>query len=320
MHLPPVAHPDRSRQRDLAPWSALAVELLEHALLELREALADLGEVAVRERRVQPPRDLRGVLDVAREHPFGGEDRRVGRDEDRFRADVVTVEDRVRRAGAAVRDEDAVPRVMSLLDRRLADQVGHLRVDDPEDADRDLLRLHPELLAHLRERAQRELPVELHPAAEKRARVEIAEHEVGVGDGRVRPAEPVARRPGVRAGALRPDSQEAALVDPGDAAAPRADRVDEHLRQAQAVLGDDGIALELRLAVQDQADVERGPADVGADHVLLAVERSEVLAAEDAAGGPRVQGHDRFRRRVEHRRQPAARLHHEEGMRQSLLL
>ena len=77
------------------------------------------------------------------------------------------VEDRMGRSGAAVGDEHALARIVALLDRRLADQVGHLRVDDPEDADRDLLGLHAEPLAERGERAQREVAVQAHASAEE---------------------------------------------------------------------------------------------------------------------------------------------------------
>ena len=93
----------------------------------------------------------------------------------------------------------------------------------------------------------------------------------------------------------------------------------EHLRHPQAVLGDDRLDLERHLAAQDQADVEGGAADVGADHVRLAVEAAEVLAAEDAAGRARVERDDRPLRGVEHGCQAAARLHHEQRLREALV-
>ncbi len=95
--------------------------------------------------------------------------------------------------------------------------------------------------------------------------------------------------------------------------------MDEHLRHPQAVLGDDRLDLERHLAAQDQADVERGTADVGADDVALAVEAAEVLAAEDPARRAGVERHDRPLRRVEHRRQAAACLHHQQRVREALL-
>ena len=134
--------------------------------------------------------------------------------------------DGVHRAGAAEGDERVVARVDALLDGDRPHRVGHVRVDDRE---------HP-----LGERGRRPSPssprpsasaslrralVELHPAAEEVARVEPAEEEVRVGDGRLRAAAPVAGGAGIGAGALRPDAQ-AARLEPGERAAAGADRVD----------------------------------------------------------------------------------------------
>ena len=72
--------------------------------------------------------------------------------------------------------------------------------------------------------------VELEPAGERAG--EAAEHEVGVGDGRLEPAAAVAGRPGIGAGALRADAQRAAAVAPGDRAAACADGLQVDGRQA----------------------------------------------------------------------------------------
>ena len=56
---------------------------------------------------------------------------------------------RVDRAGAAERDEDEVARVVAPVDRDLANQVGHARVDDPLDALRRVLDRDPERLGDL---------------------------------------------------------------------------------------------------------------------------------------------------------------------------
>ena len=42
--------------------------------------------------------------------------------------------------------------------------------------------------------------IELHAAAQEVSRVEVAQHQVGVGDGRLLPAAAVASRAGLRAG------------------------------------------------------------------------------------------------------------------------
>ena len=89
--------------------------------------------------------------------------------------------------------------------------------------------------------------VELHAAAEVLVRVDEPEHDVGVGDRRLGAAEPVARRSRTRPGALRSDVQPALVVDPRDAAAAGADRLDvEHRQRHRVALEDGDVALERR--------------------------------------------------------------------------
>ena len=105
----------------------------------------------------------------------------------------------------------------------------------------------------------------------KLSRIEPAEHDVGVGDGRLGAAAAVADRAGIGAGALRPDLERADLVDPGDAAAAGADldHVDhrQHHRMAAGVAADVIARRHRRLAVADQARLGGGAAHVERDHV-----------------------------------------------------
>ena len=70
--------------------------------------------------------------------------------------------------------------------------------------------------------------VEVHLAAHERARPDPPKRDVRVGDRRLDTAVAIADRPGVGAGAARPDLERADLVDPGDAAAAGADLDDIH--------------------------------------------------------------------------------------------
>ena len=113
----------------------------------------------------------------------------------------------------------------------------------------------------------------------------------------------VARGPGPRAGALRADAQQAALVEPGRAIRrPAPIEWTETFGMRSDVLRDDRLRIERDLAAQDEPDVERRAADVGADDVLLAVQAAQVLAAEDAAGRAGVERDDRPARGVARRR------------------
>ena len=62
--------------------------------------------------------------------------------------------------------------------------------------------------------------IEAHRTAREVVGVEVAQQQVGIGHRRPGAAAAVADRPGVGAGALRPDLDEAHGVDPGDAAPP----------------------------------------------------------------------------------------------------
>src|SRR5205823_13759774 len=145
--------------------------------------------------------------------------------------------------------------------------------------------------AELRDALVGPLRVEGHAAAEEVPGIEAPEHEVRVGDGRLGPAEAVARGPGNGTGAARPDPQEPALVDPRDRAAARADggEVDRGRGDRDAEL-----ELELRdvrdLAVADDADVGARPAHVQREDAPLARPLAEVAPGDDAAREPGEDG------------------------------
>ena len=128
--------------------------------------------------------------------------------------------------------------------------------------------------------------IEAPLAAEEISRIEIAEHQIGVGDGRFGAALAIAGRPRRRAGALRPDMQDAAGIDPRDRAAAGADRGDIEAVERDAVAGDAAVHDQRRLAVDDEADVGAGAAHIERDQVGLTREPRRVDAAGDAAGRP----------------------------------
>ena len=166
-------------------------------------------------------------------------------DVDALDAGLGRVADRVARGRAAVREQREVARVVAALDRRAAQQVGHVRVHDPVHARGGLLDRLAEPLGERLERAHRGVAVERHRPAEEVVGVEIAEDQVRVGDGRQRAAAAVARRPRARARGRRPDLEHADRVDPRDRAAAGADALDRDLRDLELVLRDDRLVLEL---------------------------------------------------------------------------
>ena len=111
-------------------------------------------------------------------------------------------------------------------------------------------------------------------AAEEIIRIEIAADEVGVGDGRPRAAAAVAGRARIGAGALRPDVEEAAAVDPGDRAAAGGDR--RHVERGHVDLAarDHAFGRLQRRAAFDEGDVGAGAAHVERDEPALARPRA----------------------------------------------
>ena len=101
------------------------------------------------------------------------------------------------------------------------------------------------------------------------------------------PPRAVAGGAGIGAGALRADPQHAAVVDPGDRAAARADRDDVEHRRADRQAVDLAFRGERGAAVLHQADVGRGAAHVEGDQVLEARARRLARRADHAGGRAR---------------------------------
>ena len=118
--------------------------------------------------------------------------------------------------------------------------------------------------------------VERHRPTEKEAGIEIAERQVGVGQGGGRAVAAVAGRSRIGAGAFRPHPDQAPLVDPADAAAAGADldHVDDRDLQGQAAAileavdaGDLEAVLAHRPVVDDEGALGRGAALVEGQQV-----------------------------------------------------
>ena len=144
-----------------------------------------------------------------------------------------------------------------------------LGVEDLADAPGGLDHADAERLGDaLFDRAARRCDIELHPAAEEVIRVEHAEHQIGIGRGRLGAAAAVAGRAGRRAGAARADLQFAGRIDGRDAAAAGTDRIDVDRMHADVGAADRDFRPHDRPAVDDHADIEAGAADIGRQNVL----------------------------------------------------
>ena len=134
-------------------------------------------------------------------------------------------------------DERRLPGIAAALRHVHAHRPRHRLVDDVVHGPR---RLQHRLSARpgevLRDAVPRRIFIEAHRTAREVVGVEVAQQQVGIGHRRPGAAAVVTDRPGVGAGALRPDLDEAHGVDPGDAApaGPNLDHVDRRHRHRKA--------------------------------------------------------------------------------------
>ena len=154
--------------------------------------------------------------------------------------------------------EPEPPKVVSMKSRTsrprltddLAQRVGLVPGRDLEDAGGAALEVEAELLGEGGDARPGGLHVERDLAAEQVGR-DPAEHDVGVGDGRLGAALGVAERAGVGAGRVRADLEGALGREPGDRAAAGADGHDVDHRDLARVGADGALGGEGRLAVED---------------------------------------------------------------------
>ena len=155
--------------------------------------------------------------------------------------------------------------------------------------------------------------IDRHAAAEQRLCAQPPQHQVGVGHGRLAASRSVARRARPGARRPRPDAQRAAGVDPADAAAAGAYRVDVQHRHADRQAAHLGVAGERDRTAMYHADVEAGAAHVRGDQVAgTRCRAGDGGAGHEAAGRAR---HHRLHRAAAggaRRHHAAARLHDEQ--------
>ena len=183
-----------------------------------------------------------------------------------FQADLLDQGADMQRAAAAERHRREFRRVVTTLDRDEADRARHARVGDLDDRLGGCLHVEPERLADMSaDRALRGIEVEPGElAADRPIRIDAAEHDMGVGQGRALVALAVAGGSGHRTRAFRADVQQAAAIDRGDRAAAGADGGDlDHRRADDEAEVDRGLRRERRLGAGDHGDVERRAAEIG---------------------------------------------------------
>ena len=192
-----------------------------HARRDAGERLAHTVEVEGVRMRVAARAELGD--DVGELPAAGAERARCARQQHAAAAESLSDGDDVEPGRTAAGDDDALAGVHPVLHRDLLDRLDHLLAGKRQHRGRGLVRRefqrHRNLLQHVRRGGD----VEPHAPAEEVVRVDIAEHDRGVGDGRLLAALAVAGGAGARARALRADPEQPAGIDPGDRAAAGAD-------------------------------------------------------------------------------------------------
>ena len=117
----------------------------------------------------------------------------------------------VQRGGAAEREDGEAPRIDAAAHRDQPDAFGHVRVDDAIDALGRGHAVDAEPAGDAIDGGLGGAAIEARAAAEEVVGIEEAEHQVGVGHGRLGAAAAIAGRSRLRAGALGPDVQHAAV-------------------------------------------------------------------------------------------------------------
>ena len=228
----------------------------------------------------------------------------------RFHAEPVGDHAGVLAARAAEAGERIARHVVAARDGNLLDGVRHVLDRDGEEAVGDLLRRLADLGRERGEFLAHDLGVErlvLARTEDRREmlRHELADHDVGVGDGE-RPAAAIGGGAGIGAGGIGPDGEAPGLVMQDRAAAGR-DGVDAHHRRAHPDARHLRLEGALKLAGV-MRDVGRSAAHVEADDAVEARHLRRLDRADHAA---RRAGEDRVLALEEMRGGEPARRHHE---------
>ena len=122
----------------------------------------------------------------------------------------------------------------------------------------------------------------LHGAAGEVVGIDVAEDKRGIRDGRFLAAPSIAGGARLRAGRLRPHAKPASLVEPGDAAATRAEGVDVDHRHPHREVVDHPFRSEHGLPGLDQRYVAARATDVDRDEILDSGRLADDTRADDA--------------------------------------
>ena len=129
----------------------------------------------------------------------------------------------MQRPAAAGRHQDGAPRILAMFGEMHPRGVGHRFADHLVDRQRAILDRNSELFGNRAKGLTGPAYVETQGSARESVRIEIAENDICVGDGRFRSPLSVAGRTRPRFGGAGPDMQQVERIEIGDRAAARAD-------------------------------------------------------------------------------------------------
>ena len=275
--------------RDARRLHALALEFPARRRREFLDRLLERLHQGIVEGRLDRP--LPDHAHVCQAHAVGRQHARERMHENAREPQRIGDQAGVLPGRAAEAAEHVIGDVVAALDRDLLDRIGHVVDRDREATMRQLFgraldaggarhvgRQCAEGAAH-HPLVQRLLGVGPEHVR-KEARMQLADHQIGVGD-RERPAAPIAGRTGTGPGELRPDP-EARAIEGQDRATARGDRVDRHHRRAQPHarhLGLEGALVRARAV----GDIGRRPAHVERDDALKPGEPGDPHGTDDTA-------------------------------------
>src|SRR5919199_4342187 len=123
------------------------------------------------------------------------------------------------RTGAAERDQGTLSGIMPLLDGDAANGIGHVAVDDGDDALGSLLAAQAQAPSKTLDSRAGQIGIDRHLAAQEVLRIQPAKEQMGIRHRWLGTAAAVTRGTRRRAGAPGADPEGAARVDISDAAA-----------------------------------------------------------------------------------------------------
>ena len=263
---------------------------------QLGQGLVDLTGCDLVQGSAQEPLEV--LADVGLQHAHRAQGAGVSRHEDLSTTEPAGHGLAVHRSRTARCDQGETPRRVAALDGDVLHRPEEVLFEERDDARGGVLHRHAQGFGNP---AADGLPgggeIEVDRSPGVGPGSESPEHQLRIGDRRLRATQAVAGRAGIGAGPVRTHEQQARGVDSGDRAAARADRVNVHRRGGYVVAGDLQIVADRYLSRRHQQHVAGRPANLHRDQVafvpgsgLLPVHRAPIaIQGADRGSGPAEQ-------------------------------